>query len=103
MILGTVLALMLLAFLLLPRHSSEQVVCNPSGAPVGSMGCQPAFASALATDLILLWRSSAWPNANGTVPLSALSPMLGANMPTSCAGAASGTLRKNGVTVEVCP
>lgn len=102
-----VLALALVVTLVLtPRPGKAQGACNPVGAPVGSIGCQPAFASASGSDLLLLWRPSMFPNALGQVNLQQLSAYVMSaptKLPTACTGLVTGTLWNNAGTVQVCP
>lgn len=56
-----------LALLLLP--SLAFAACNPPGSPVGSIGCRQSIAPPQASDLLLIWRPSAFPNSLGQYSL----------------------------------
>ena len=58
--------LTLLALLLLPVAAHAQLVQCPAGAPSGTIGCQPAAATALPTDQFLTWQVGQTPHTRST-------------------------------------
>jgi len=52
---------------------AAEAACNPPQSPIGSAGCQPALTTPQATDLVIGWRPSAFPNSTGTWTMAQLS------------------------------